>query len=593
MPKAAAKAKIILLGIDGFDPKILADLMGQGDLPNFSNLAAQGFFSPLETVFPPQSPTVWTSIATGCTPSEHGIFDFVTRSPAEYLPKLTILRQGKIGYQRPYQPKTFWEIAGENNIPATILKWPVTFPATPLYGQILSGLGTPDIQGTLGRYTLFTTKKIEDKGGKKGNINFVRIAGSLIKTELLGPYTFSFHGAKPVSVPLEIELFSGAVSCRVGNASFSLAEGSWSDWVQVQFKVGFLRTVKGMYRFFLESVEPDFSLYITPPNISCENQNFPICYPLDYAKKLAGSIGSYATLGLAEDANALRDEVIGERCFLLGCDALMKERERIFFHALQDFQKGILACVFDTPDRMQHMFWRYLNPDHPLYNEEEAQIFGPVIPAIYKRMDAILGNTLEKMNRDTLIIICSDHGFTSFQWAVHLNTWLVQNGFMSLKNGHTASGELFQNVDWSGTTAFAMGLNSIFLNIKGREGHGILEPDTLAGVRENLTRAFEAWTHQGRSVVKSIYFPSYPEGFDSQYPDLLVGYNDGYRASWQTALGGAPQGECIQKNLEKWSGDHCCEPSLVPGIFLTNEKNLLSKPHVQEICPAILDYFGL
>jgi predicted AlkP superfamily phosphohydrolase/phosphomutase len=592
---SSTKPKVILLGIDGFDPKILSSLMDQGELPNFARLAAQGCFSPLETVFPPQSPVVWTSIATGLAPAEHGIADFLTHKHDAYQPELAILRQGKLGYVRPYQAKTFWEEAGEHGIPATILKWPLTFPATPMYGRLLAGLGTPDIRGTLGRYTLFTTRNLVAAGDLKGTINHVKINGDFIKTELTGPFGFSFQGARPAAVPLEIELSAGAISCRLDGTSFSLAVGAWSDWLQVDFKVGFLRTVRGMCRFYLEGIEPDFSLYATPVNISCESQTLPVSYPLGYAKELAAAVGNYATLGLAEDANALKDLVIDERAFIQICDNILAERERVFFHALQGFQEGILACVFDTPDRIQHMFWRFQDPGHPLYHEAEARLFAQIIPGMYRRLDGILGRTLEKVDRHTLILVFSDHGFTNFQWSVHLNTWFLANGFMALQNGHTAGRDLFQDVDWSQTTAFALGLNSVFLNLQGREGQGIVEPGAQAAVRADLARKLETLTFQGRPVIKTSHIPAQPAaaGGGSRLPDLIIGYDKGFRASWQTAVGGAPQGDIIQANLEKWSGDHCCDPGLVPGIFLASEKNLLRKPHVQTICPAILDYLGI
>ncbi len=594
MPKDTRDPKVLLLGIDGFDPKILETLMGRGELPNFVRLAETGFFSPLATVYPPQSPVVWTTIATGCAPAEHGISDFLSRDPGAYLPKLAILRQGKLGYLRPYQTQTFWEIASENEITATILKWPLTFPATPILGNILSGLGTPDLRGTLGRYTFFTSKEVQNAGAKKGTIVRVQASAGVINTALTGPFTFSLQGTRPASVPVEIELGAGQIHCRLGQASFSLKEGSWSDWIQVDFKVGFLRTVRGMCRFYLESIKPDFSLYATPVNISCETQNLPLSYPLSYARKLAAAIGNYATISLPEDANALKDQVIGERAFLAGCDLIIAERERTFFHALEGFREGILACIFDTPDRIQHMFWRFWDPNHPLYDEQEALAFAPVIPGIYRRLDAILGRALEMAPKDTLVMVCSDHGFTSFKWSVHLNSWLVQNGFMALNNGETAGRDLFQDVDWAKTSAFALGLNSLFLNVKGREAQGSIEPDALPALRESLVRRLRTWTNQGGPVIMDVVFPQEPSGHKCELPspDLIIGYASGYRASWETAVGGGPGGWVIQENLDKWSGDHCCDPGVVPGIFLSNERNLLRKPHVQEICPAILDYLG-
>lgn len=595
MPHGIRKPKVLLLGLDGFDPKILENLMGPGELPNFARLAENGFYSPLETVFPPQSPVVWTTIATGRAPAEHGIADFLTREPGDYLPKLAILRQGKLGYLRPYPTQTFWERASENGIPATILKWPLTFPATPILGRTLSGLGTPDLRGTLGRYTFFTSRQLPAANDKKGTIVQVHPAGGTIKTSLTGPFTFSLQGTRPAAVPLEIELAAGKISCRLGDTFLYLAEGAWSDWIQVDFKVGFLRTVRGMVRFYLESIAPDFNLYATPVNISSETQSLPISYPLGYARKLAAAIGNYATLSLPEDANALKDLVLSEAAFLSGCDLIMGERERTFFHALQDFKEGILACIFDTPDRLQHMFWRFLDPDHPLYDERQALAFGDVIPGIYRRLDGILGQTLNRADRDTLVLVCSDHGFASFQWSVHLNSWLVENGFMALNPGLSAGRDLFRDVDWAKTSAYALGLNSLYVNLKGREGQGFVEPGARPGLRQDLVRKLLAWSHNGRPVIKAVDVPEASADLQSEgrAPDLIVGYDEGYRASWETAVGGAPAGAVVQANRDKWSGDHCCAPGLVPGIFLSSAKNLLRRPHVQELCPAILDYLGI
>ena len=589
------KRKVIVIGIDGFDPTILEEMMGRGELPNFSRLADKGIFNPMQTVFPPQSPVAWTTIATGRPPTEHGIYDFLTLKPGEYSPQLTILRQGKFTYIPPYQTKTFWEIASENSIPSTILKWPLTFPATPMFGNTLSGLGTPDILGTLGRYTFFTSNDASGSGEKKGTITKINISKGLINTILTGPISLTFSGTKPAGTPLEIELSEGKILCHLTDQSFSLEEGCWSDWIHVDFKVGFMRHVKGMCRFYLESINPDFNLYVTPINISCQTQSMPISSPLGYAKRLAAAVGNYSTLGLAEDANALKDLVIGERAFLSGCELIMRERESIFIHALQEFKEGILACIFDTPDRIQHMFWRYMDLDHPLYNEEEARVFGEIIPGCYRHMDGILGRTLERVDKDTLIIACSDHGFTSFRWSVHLNTWLAQNGFMALNQGQTEGRDLFRDTDWSKTSAFALGLNSIFLNVKGRERRGTVEPDALPLVKEELVRKLKGLIHNGKPVIKTINSPDQPSGqkTEHQAPDLIVGYDDGFRTSWQTAVGGGPADKVIEVNLTKWSGDHCCDPEIVPAIFLTNERTLGRKPHAKDICPAILDYLGL
>jgi predicted AlkP superfamily phosphohydrolase/phosphomutase len=569
-------------------------MMGAGELPHFSSMAGKGVFQPLATVVPPQSPVVWTTIATGANPSQHGIHDFLTRDHGAYTPKLSILRQGKLGYVRPYATKTFWEIASEKGIPATIIKWPLTFPANPILGTMLTGLGTPDIRGTLGRYTFFTSEDLPEPEKKKGTVVKVAAAGGKITTSLTGPMSFSFRGQVETTTPLEMELDHGGIHCRLDGAAFTLEEGRWSPWVPVPFKVGFMRTVTGMCRFYLESVEPEFNLYVTPVNLSNQMKFMPVSYPLGYGQQLAEAVGPYATLGIAEDANALNDEIIGEKAFLSGCDLLMAERENIFFHELSRFHQGILACVFDTTDRVQHMFWRYLDGEHPRHDPQEVQEYAAVVPRVYQRMDRVLGKVSERLADDTLLIVCSDHGFTSFRRSVHLNTWLVDHGFMVLKEGTAAGAALFADVDWPRTAAFAFGLNSLFLNVKNREPQGCLDGGGLAAVKEKLARQLRTMTDGGNAVIKEVYDPGALYGLgDGMAPDLVIGYNQGYRTSWQTALGEAPAGAFIEDNLGKWSGDHCCAPQLVPGVFLCNQRTLLTKPRVQDLCPAILDYLGL
>jgi predicted AlkP superfamily phosphohydrolase/phosphomutase len=585
--------KVIILGIDGFDPKILEAMMGAGKLPHFSRLAATGGYSPLETIMPPQSPVVWTTIATGQPPAAHGIHDFLTRDYGEYLPKLAILKEGKLGYVRPFKAKTFWETASEQGRQCTILRWPLTFPARPINGTILTGLGTPDIRGTLGRYTFFTTTP--GRGSSKGRVVKVDVAQHRIQTDLTGPYSLSFKGKKESSLPLEILIAAdGHITCRMENTEFILREGTWSDWIRISFKIGFARHISGICKFYLESIAPDFNLYVTPINITNDCTSLAVSYPLNYGKRLAESIGPYATLGLTEDANGLNDEILSEQAFLSSCDQIMVEREKIFFHELARFEGGILANVFDTTDRIQHMFWRHLDAAHPLHRVPEAREFAGVIPGYYQRMDRILGRVLESLDQDTLVIVCSDHGFTSFRKSVHLNSWLVQHGFMALKDGKTAGGEIFADVDWSRTSAFAFGLNSLCLNIKNRERSGILEADQVPDLKAELALKLKSLTDEGRPVVQEVYDhlsfagPS-PEG---QSPDLTIGYTGEYRSSWQTAVGEAPDGPVIEPNLKKWSGDHCCDPKFVPGIFLTNARNLIQSPHVKDICPAILDFLA-
>jgi Uncharacterized conserved protein len=587
--------KVLFIGIDGFDPNIMETMMGAGELPAFAKLASQGYYSRLQTINPPQSPVVWTSIATGCTPAQHGIFDFLHSDPKTYLPYLSILRREGARYKSPYSVKTFWERASEAGIPSTIIRWPVTFPPKTVKGNVLAGLGVPDIRGTLGTYSFYTTDPNVDNADKKGNLIHVQVKNNRIVTELVGPIAATVKGQKEIAIPLVMELSADSVTCSLCSARINLKEGQWSDWIQLKFSLGLMTSVKGICKLYLKSIHPEFALYITPVHVDPESYAFPISAPYDFAQDLQAEIGSYATLGMPEEANALNDEVINEEAFLLHCDTLMQEREKMFNAAFAKFKEGILACVFDTTDRVQHMFWRFLDKSHPLYDAKMAEKYGDVIAGYYRRMDKIISEIMKRISDDTLLLICSDHGFSSFKKEVHLNSWLVQNGFMSFNAGHAAGKGLFTDVQWSGTKAYAVGFNSIYLNRAGREKEGVVTVEEIESTKKILSEKLNMLNDNGTKVINKVYDTK--ELYAGQHllnePDLIIGYNKDYRSSSQSAIGQIKAGPVIEDNLKKWSGDHCSEAESVPGIFFSNKKEFPAKVSVLDIAPTIGGYLVL
>jgi predicted AlkP superfamily phosphohydrolase/phosphomutase len=198
-------------------------------------------------------------------------------------------------------------------------------------------------------------------------------------------------------------------------------------------------------------------------------------------------------------------------------------------------------------------------------------------------------------------MVFSDHGFTSFRRGVHINSWLVQNGFMTLTKKMSIDdkegGGLFQYVDWKKTSAYALGFGSIYLNLRGRERQGTVEPGSEAeSLSDRIISEMAKLTDpkDGQAVVKKVYkrHEIYDGGQEKNAPDLVMGFNDGFRGSWQTALGGSPAG-ILEDNLKKWSGDHIVDPSIVPGIFLANFKIKNDAPSLMDIAPTVLSFFGL
>ncbi len=244
------------------------------------------------------------------------------------------------------------------------------------------------------------------------------------------------------------------------------------------------------------------------------------------------------------------------------------------------------------------MFWRNIDKKHPAYNPREAAKYSNTIKNTYMAMDAILGNAVKKIDDNTTIIVLSDHGFGSFRRYFHLNTWLKKNGYINFTDKNLkSSGAFFENVDFKQTRAYALGFNGIYINLKGREGIGIVsdgrEKEKLL---DELIKKLEAVIDPatGDRVINKVYRREelYSGKYVEDAPDLLIGYNRGYRASWETALGKVPEG-LFGDNMKKWSGTHLWDYKLVPGVILSNRKIKTGHPALYDIAPTILKEFGI
>ena len=552
--------RAIVLGLDGLDPKLAVKFMEEGKLPNFRKLKEQGSFKPLSTTWPSMSPVAWSTFATGVDPSFHNIFDFLTRNPSTYLPMLSSAEIGKsskvlsIGKYRIHlgkprlrlfrKSKTFWKILGENGVFSSVIRVPITFPPEKFNGVLLSAMCTPDLKGSQGTFSFYTTNGSDGRATTGGVGYHVAREDNVIRTFVYGPENALVKDGGEMKVPLTIILNKegNGAEIRVCGQRLRLEPGTYSPWTKVVFRPGLNIKVHGICRFYLNRISPDFELYVSPINIDPERPALPISHPFVYSVYLSKLIGAYGTLGLAEDTWALNEEVIDEDSFLKQAHLLFNERERMFFNALEKTPRGLCVCVFDTSDRVQHMFFRCLDRRHPANRGREIEKYQNVIEDLYVQMDQLVGRVLEKVDEQTPLFIMSDHGFTSFRRGMNLNTWLFRNGYLSLRNGQKTGSDWFENVDWERTRAYSLGLAGIFINRKGREAQGIVpDGDELRELKveliERLTGLVDEETGETaiRRVTDTESTFSGPYRFDA--PDLLIGYNAGYRSSWACATG--------------------------------------------------------
>jgi predicted AlkP superfamily phosphohydrolase/phosphomutase len=275
---------------------------------------------------------------------------------------------------------------------------------------------------------------------------------------------------------------------------------------------------------------------------------------------------------MPEETWSLNEGMISDKAYLDMIKTILAEREAMLFHEIERDESDILVVVFVQTDRVCHMFYRGIDEEHPLYPTTTPEARG-AIEWIYGEADRILGRTMSELADDDRLIVLSDHGFNPFRRSVHMNRWLVENGYMALKQGETESGSLFENVNWMKTKAYSVGLNGIYLNLAGRERLGIVRPNEVDALKQELIGDLAGFLDSEKNVpvISRVWLGNEAyhgeEIFDA--PDLVVGYSKGYRSSWQTALGGVPV-ELIEDNNRNWSGDHLVDPALVPGVLFTS-----------------------
>ncbi len=614
-PPKASITRLIVMGLDGQDPKLTDQFMREGILPNFSALAATGSYRRLKTTFPSVSPVAWSSFSTGSHPARHNIFDFLDRDRRTYLPMLSSARIGKVDrflkigrYRIPLRKpelrllrksKPFWTILGEHRIWSTVLRVPITFPPDRFYGAELSAMCVPDLLGTQGTFLLYTTRP-QGQAFKEGGLRFaVSVANDCVTTTLHGPDNTFLDGTPPLTLPLRARLDRGSrqVHVELGEHSVTLQAGTLSDWIPLTFSAMPGITVKGLTRLLVTELGEHFSLYVSPINLDPDAPAMPISHPSYYATYLAKRVGSFATLGLAEDTWALNEGVTDDGTFLRQTYDIDRERESMFFASLDRLRRGCLVCVFDATDRIQHMFWRDIDPGHPAGRGREQAPHRDAIRELYRHNDALVGRVRARMRDGDVLMVISDHGFSSFRRGVNLNQWLLREGYLTLKPGTDGSSEWLRDVDWSATRAYALGLTGMFLNLQGREASGIVPPGAeAAALKAEIMGKLRHLADTEKAAVgvneafdtTALYSGPYLENA----PDLIIGYNAGYRTSWDCATG-MVSGPVFEDNLKPWSGDHCIDPRLVPGVFFCNRTITTEEPSLIDIAPTALRLFGI
>ncbi len=643
--------KLVILGFDGMDPRLVRRWMDEGKLPNMRRLAQSGGgVHALGTTHSPESPTAWASFATGVNAGKHNIYDFLVRDLNTYLPDLGMVTREPPRFLFDYVPiasqrvtsmrgaTSFWVTAGRAGVRSSTLTVPMTYPPEDVpNGELLAGLPLPDIRGTMGTFQYFGTdlSRYEEGNTESGGmLKRLVFDGDDARTELIGPQNpivqqeltaararssrdeaartrvAELEARADVRLPMLVHWNRAGKSATIDVAdnSIHLAEHEWSKWNNLDFRLNAPAGVHGMAQLYLINAGSELQLYVSPINWRPDKPPSPMSSPGSFAADLYERLGAFRTLGWAEATWPLNEDRIDEKTFMDDLFRAFDDRAQVILQRIDAKQWDLLVGVIESTDRVQHMMWRFLDPQHPMYDKALAASFGDAIERVYRRCDDFVGEVVSRVGVGTPILIVSDHGFHSFRQSVNLNTWLVENGFMTLQ-GQTSGGEkkpqevgggtFWEHVDWAHTKAYAMGLGQIYVNLKGREAHGSVAPgDESTRVQNDLIAQLMTMADPktGARIVDAVYKADdvYKGEFVKNAAELQVGLAEGYRVSWQTTLGGSPPG-LVYPNMKKWSGDHGSYDYKSTAGTLVSSRPLAAGAAVSiiDIAPTVLKYFGV
>ncbi len=680
--------KVVVIGFDGADYHIVEQMMAAGEMPNLEKLKSNGGFAALTPTNPPQTPVSWSTFATGINPGRTGILDFIKRKEGSYIPSYalqgetkktvlfgernkailpvaafllvfiilflilrrihkiarwaTALLLGGLAFWGAFyvfsnwiphavpaaftvrQGKPIWKILEEKGKSATIIRLPVTFPAEPLKGEMVSGLAVPDIRGTVGKPSIYTNDPLWQAEDNQFSIEIQRLDGDPpYETTILGPPNKLFYSeadkkaarlaGKPYTIPkdfshdLKIDVEGQGLVVEVEGVRYPLAVQEWSPWIEFQYKVNPLVKLKGAGRFYLERLEgKTFKLYLTPVHLH-PDMPLPMTYPQGLAKNI-WSEEPYKTMGWALDTWCIGNDLMDEEHFLADVDLTVTRFESMMESFLKDNDRDLFVQVFSFTDRVGHVLWRYWDEEHPIYDPEKGPKYQEALRETYRRMDRIVGRALDMVDlEETVFLVCSDHGFSSWRYQFNFNTWLVDRGYLKLKKNvlgvpmkleDLQTGTTpFNFVDWENTKAYAMGLGMIFINLAGREPEGSVQPEEYDALCRQLADDLEQFVDEetGLNPVRKVYLRDeiYRDYDPAITPDLRVATALNWRVSWDTTLGGMPE-KITEINPRNWSGDHCSlDPRDVKGILFSSIPLKSNEPQMADICPSILSILGV
>ena len=617
-PPSATTRKLIVLAVDGLDPEITERLIQAGRVPHLAELARGRGVVRVTATPGAESSSAWASFATGTNPGKHGIFDFVMPDPETGRPTARPLTRKPsttwpggwwsegAAYQTVRVGDPFWTRLGRIDIRTAVLFVPGTFPPEPIrMGTSVAGTPLPDWAGGPGSgYTWLASDVPADHVGPTrygGRVERLAFSRNVAYATLVG-----IRAPERVDLPLTVTWNPEARSANidVGGTSAYLAEGQQSRWLEVSVRLNVLTSVRGLLRLHLVKAGNDVQLYVSPIQWHPGRPPSPVSYPPEAAATLFDRLGEYRTLAWPESAWALADGYLSDEAFLAAQDETFTDRAEALMNRVESADWDLIVAGVEGVDSTTRMMWRAIDPGHAAHDAAVAGRFGHAIDQAYLKVDELVGQLRERLPSDADLAVVSTYGTYTARHLVDLNRWLADAGWLTWTTrpapvtlAALADASLWGDaIDWSRTSARAMGSGRIYLNVRGRNPRGIVEPGAaydalVARLRERLEALTDPMS--GRRVVARVR--TGPELFSGplagQAPDLVVTFSPGYRASWDSMLGGMAE-TVLAANTERWSAEHASvDEAAVPGVWLSTIPVKGDTMSVMDVAPTILQYF--
>jgi predicted AlkP superfamily phosphohydrolase/phosphomutase len=472
--------------------------------------------------------------------------------------------------------KAFWQTLGDHGIPAMIVHMPVNYPPVES-GEGLAGMGTPDLQGTEGTFSYYTDDPGDPPRAVSGGIiSRAQVTDGRAVLRLEGPPNSlrRDHRVSSAELIVDVDPTQPLARIAIGDSIAIVREGEWSGWLAADFPLlPHLVSVRGMVRVFAKQLHPRFEVYVSPVNVDPASADLPISTPRSLSREISRRTGRYYTLGIPEDTSAMRQGVFDLPQFLSQSRLVLNDEKKLLNDSLDRFREGLLFFYFSSVDQNSHMLW----------GQHDAELL-----EVYRAVDASIGEVLLR-KASAEVMVMSDHGFASFNRAVDINSWLLHEGLLALKESKPKPPD---EIDWTRTRVYALGLNGLYINLAGRERQGLVQPGQEARALIERVRAGLLALRDpvnGRIPIETVTATNVTGPNARVAPDLIVGYSAGYRASWETGVGGLAKA-IFEDNTDPWIADHCINAADVPGVlFTTSKMQPASASGVESISPNIKD----